>query len=91
MEEVLMRSFLTLAAVAAGLALTVPALAAEDGEVSLSGAKQIVREQLAKDGSQLRVGTAEASGTVIVVTVLTPEGIPARKVKVDQKSGKIQS
>lgn len=83
-----MRSFLTLAALAAGLAFAAPALAAD--EVTLSGAKQIVREQLLKDNSQLRVGSAEVSGTSIVVTVLTPEGIPAKKIKVDQKTGQIQ-
>jgi hypothetical protein len=93
MEYLVMRALLTLVAVAA-LAVGAPALAAEtpapmasEQTMSVNEAKQLVRKQLADQNSQLRVGTAERQGNTAVVTLVSPEGIPARKIRIDLHTG----
>lgn len=89
-----MRALLTLAAVAA-LAVAAPALAAEtaapmasEQAMSVNEAKQVVRKMLTDENSQLRVGTAERQGDTAVVTLVSPEGIPAKKIRIDLHTGK---
>lgn len=94
-----MRALLTLAAapllVGAALAVAAPALAAEtpapmasEQAMSINEAKQVVRKMLTDENSQLRVGTAERQGDTAVVTLVSPEGIPAKKVRIDLHTGK---
>jgi hypothetical protein len=94
MEKLIMRALLTLAALAA-LAVAAPALAAEtpapmasEQAMSINEAKQVVRKMLTDENSSLRVGTAERQGDTAVVTLVSAEGIPAKKIRIDLRTGR---
>lgn len=82
-----MRPFLTLAALAA---LTFATSSAFAESITQSDAKQAVRKMVEEQHLQLRVGSVERNGDKYVVTLLTAEGIPARKVVVDSQTGQIE-
>jgi hypothetical protein len=93
-----MRALLTLAAVAAlaapvlvgasaALAAETAAPMAAEATLTVNEAKQVVRKMLVDQNSQLRVGTAERQGDTAVVTLVSPDGVPARKVRIDLRTG----